>query len=325
MNKNSLGSVQVFCVSALFSSIAMAAGVPVGTDAESLGLTNLTDDLSRQELFEEVLPQDPAALQSFEKFALRYSFIFPGDTARDRANGNKLRENSLFGVDISHHNGKHFPIEILKSNSSTFLYMKASQGARYLDPQFASNWSRAGTAKIHRGAYHFLSSGEKGQNAKEWAGEQAKTFIKIIKANGGLQVTDMPPAVDVEWDKNSKGYDKWADRTPDEIVEMIKEFSQQVESELKRKPVIYTAHSWWKPRVGESGFSKVADHQLWLADYSAKSQASEVPRTINNSVWALWQFTDKAQFGNNDTFTFDASIFKGPRAEFYSKLGVEEF
>jgi len=323
---HSLVCVHALCISALFSSIAMGAGAPVGTDAQSLGLTNLSDDLSRQELFKELLPQNAAEKRMYESFAVKNAFKFPADVGYDEAL-NQQRKDSLFGVDISHHNGKNFPIEHLRPNKSLFLYMKASQGTRFLDPQFANNWKRAGAAKIHRGAYHFLSSGEPGQDATAWGRQQAQTFIKIIKANGGLLGTDMPPAVDVEWDKGSaSGPDRWSARKPDEIVAMIKAFSQQVELDLGRKPVIYTAHSWWGPRMGgEASFSKVADHQLWLADYSAKSQASEKPRTINKTVWALWQFTDKARLNSNEALQFDASIFKGVPADFYSTLGVKEF
>lgn len=314
------------CISALCSSIAMGASAPVGTDAQTLGLTDLSDDLSRQELFKQLLPQNAAEKGAYETFAVKNAFKFSADVGYDRAL-NQPRKDSLFGIDISHHNGKSFPIEHLRPNKSLFLYMKASQGARFVDPQFANNWMRAGSAKIHRGAYHFLSSGEPDQNAIEWGRQQALTFIKIIKANGGLLQTDMPPAVDVEWDKvSASGPDRWSARKPDEIIAMIKAFSQQVELDIGRKPIIYTAFSWWGPRMGgETSFSKVADHKLWLADYSAKSQASEKPRTINGTAWALWQFTDKARLNSNEKIQFDASIFKGTPEDFYSKLGVKEF
>lgn len=326
MNIYSLRCVRAMCFTALFGSIAVGAEVPAGTDAISLGLVPLTDELSRQDLFKELLPQDAALKKSYEDFAVKNQFNFPTDVSFDEAL-KKPRENSLFGIDISHHNGANFPIEHLKPNKSIFLYMKASQGTKFLDPRFASNWKRAGDAKLHRGAYHFLTSGEPGKDAESWGREQAITFIKIIKANGGLLATDMPPAVDVEWDKGSaSGPDRWSERKPDEIIAMIKAFSQQIEQELKRKPVIYTAHSWWGPRMGgEASFNNVADHQLWLADYSARAQASEVPRTINKASWALWQFTDKARLSSNQGKQFDASIFKGSPADFYRRLGVSEF
>ena len=326
MNIYSLGCAYAMCFTALFSSVAVGAEVSAGTDAKCLGLVPLSEDFSRQDLFKEVLPQDAALKKTYEDFAVKNQFNFPTDVSFDEAL-KKPRENSLFGIDISHHNGANFPIEYLKPNKSIFIYIKASQGAKFLDPRFASNWKRAGEVKLHRGAYHFLTSGDPGTDAESWGREQAATFIKIIKANGGLLATDMPPAVDVEWDKASaSGPDRWSARKPHEIIAMIRAFSDQLEQDLKRKPIIYTAYSWWEPRMGGvENFSDVADHQLWLADYSAKSQASEVPRTINKAAWALWQFTDKARLTSNPGKQFDASIFKGSSADFYKNLGVAEF
>ncbi|QFH71496.1 hypothetical protein FR762_18030 [Enterobacter sp. E76] len=299
-------------------------------DAKTLGLVNLEGDFSRQQLFNEILATDASRNNEYQSFAVKKSFKFPNDVSYDDVL-KQPRKDALFGVDISHHNGKNFPVEILANNKSIFLYMKASQGSRFVDPAFAGFWQRAGETdkgvKLHRGAYHFLSSGTPGEDAAQWGRKQAATFVKIIKANGGLRPTDMPPAVDIEWDiERRNGPDRWVNRKPAEVIAMVKAFSAHVETELGRKPIIYTARSWWVPRMGgEASFAQLADHQLWLADYSNQSQASEIPRTLNNTKWAIWQFTDAAKFHTGSVPPFDASIFKGPSAGFYSVLGVKEF
>lgn len=311
-----------------YSSFSLAAE-PL-PDAASLGLENLTNDFSRQELFVKILGSDLSREMEYDTFAVKKYFKFPTDVSYDSVL-NQPRPSSLFGVDISHHNGKNFPIELLAKNKSVFLYMKSSQGTRYVDPEFSGFWQRAGDTergvKLHRGAYHFLSSGTPADDAETWGRKQAMTFVKIIKANGGLRATDMPPAVDVEWDVDSStGKDRWQKRKPAEIITMIKAFTAQVEADLGRKPVIYTARAWWKDAVGgENSFAQVADHKLWLADYSNQAQASETPRSINQTKWAIWQFTDAAQLNLGSSKKFDASIYKGPIAEFYTTLGVQEF
>ncbi|MBY7220039.1 hypothetical protein K6716_16135 [Escherichia marmotae] len=311
-----------------YSSFSLAAE-PL-PDAASLGLENLTNDLSRQQLFVKILGSDLSRKMEYDTFAVKKYFKFPTDVSYDSVL-NQPRPSSLFGVDISHHNDKDFPIELLAKNKSVFLYMKSSQGTRYVDPEFAGFWQRAGATergvKLHRGAYHFLSSGTPADDAETWGRKQAMTFVKIIKANGGLRATDMPPAVDVEWDVDSStGKDRWKKRKPAEIITMIKAFTAQVEADLGRKPVIYTARAWWKDAVGgENSFAQVADHKLWLADYSNQAQASETPRSINQTKWAIWQFTDAAQLNLGSSKKFDASIYKGPIAEFYTTLGVQEF
>jgi lysozyme len=156
---------------------------------------------------------------------------------------------------------------------------------------------------------------------------QAATFIKVVRANGGLRPTDMPPVLDLEWDKATKdGVDRWGNRKPREIIEMVKSFCTKVESELKRKPMIYTARQWWRERIGsEDRFSEFETYPLWIADYSKTSRASEIPATINNKPATLWQFTASATMSIGFNESFDANIFKGEPREFYNSLGVVEF
>lgn len=322
-------AASVLLVTFICTSFGAKANETELPDAKSLGLAELIDDFSRQQLFKEILLTDPERKKEYDSFALKRSFKFPGDVNYDE-HLKVARKDSLFGIDISHHSG-NFPIDQLNNNKSLFVYMKSSQGTGFLDPMFATFWSRAGQVdkgiKLHRGAYHFLSSGKTSDEAEAYGRAQAKTFVKVIKANGGLKPTDMPPVVDVEWDKaSSDGPDRWANRKPVEIMAMIKSFSKQVEADLGRKPMIYTAKSWWVGRMGsEASFADLDDHLLWIADYSNSSQASENPRTINKREWALWQFTDSAAMSLGYSKKFDANIYKGKPSEFYTKLGVEEF
>jgi lysozyme len=299
-----------------------------GSDAKSLGMVDLTDDLDRQQLFKEILLADPGRKKEYEGFALKKVFYFPKDVEYDEALKVE-RKNSIFGVDISHHNGD-YPIEHLEESGVTFLLMKAGQGRKGLDPMFAKNWRRAGDldggVKLHRGAYFFLSSGETGDNPDELGKAQAESLVKIIKANGGLRSTDLAPSVDVEWDKYKSNVDRWGKWSPAEIAIIVKAFSKKVEDELGVKPIIYTAKSWWLERMkSEKTFSEFDGHVLWIADYSNSSQANEIPKTINGKKWAVWQFTDNAHFEIGHKKNFDANIFKGSPEEFRKALSVEEF
>ncbi len=302
------------------------------TSAATLGLVYLTDDLSRKDLFSEILKIDAAAGSEdpTQYFNLYNAFRFPDDVKVD-AVLKTPRTNSLFGVDISHHTHSAFPIEQLRKREVHFIYMKATQGARYLDPKFSSFWARTGNlpkgSEVHRGAFHFLSSGDGRIAPAEWGKIQGRTFVKVIKANGGLLDTDMPPVVDLEWDKeNSASKDRWTDRKPDEIIETLMAFLSVVEAELGRKPMIYTARSWWNEQIGsEEKFKALSRYPLWIADYSKTSQANEIPRTINGVKWVLWQYTDSAKMAIGFNDAFDANIFKGEPATFYTLLGIKAF
>ncbi|KGD89298.1 hypothetical protein JL37_23730 [Achromobacter sp. RTa] len=315
-----------------YAQVTTPAEAATTTSAAALGLVDLTNDLSRKDLFNEILKIDAAAgsTDPSQYFNLYNAFRFPDDVKVD-AVLKTPRTNSLFGVDISHHTHPAFPIEQLRKREVHFIYMKATQGAKFLDPKFSTFWSRTGKlpkgSEVHRGAYHFLSSGDGTIPPAEWGKAQGRTFVKVIKANGGLLETDMPPVVDLEWDKaSSASKDRWTERKPDEIIEILVAFLSVVETELGRRPMIYTARSWWNERIGsEKKMESLSRYPLWIADYSKTSQANETPRTINGTKWALWQYTDSAKMAIGFNEAFDANIFKGEPASFYTILSVKAF
>ncbi len=331
-------------IACLLLSMIGAGGVqaqPSPTDAASLGLTELSDDMSRQQLFAEIQATDrkgspgevARADEAVQTFNLVGPFRFPGDAAYD-STLNKPRINSLFGVDVSHYTSTSFPIELLSVRNVLFLYMKATQGSTGLDGKFASFWKRAGDLpqgrRVHRGAYHFLSACQ-GTDcrvpAAKWGKLQADTFIKVINANGGLLATDMPPVVDLEWDKaSSTGPDRWQNRSAEDIEGVVDAFVTEVQAQLGRTPMIYTARSWWNGRMGTTLMTAAMKSATWwLADYSKSSRAGEDPRTISNTPWALWQFTDSGTMATGFNSGFDTNIWKGAPSEFYRRLAVQEF
>jgi lysozyme len=314
---------------------ASSTAPPSGTSAADLGLQDLTDDLSRQDLFSEVktasINQEGAVSDSdITFFNLWGPFRFPNDVDFDAAL-QKPRDNSIFGVDISHYTSLGFPIENLRQKKVRFVYMKATQGTGYLDDHFAQFWARAGSlpqgSEVHRGAYHFLSAGDPTTPPRAWGAAQAKTFVKVIHANKGLRKTDMPPVVDLEWDKASaNGPDRWAQRSPSDILEVVLGFVEQVKSDLGVAPMVYTARSWWSERIGSDAMvDKLSGYPLWDADYSRRARASEIPKTIHNQAWALWQYTDGATMAIGFSKPFDANIYKGDEASFYKTFHVEQF
>lgn len=311
------------------------------TDAASLGLIELTDDLSRQQLFGEIQAADrngsanetARAEEATQTFNLVGPFRFPGDTTYDSAL-NQPRVHSYFGVDISHYTTSAFPIELLKVRNVQFLYMKATQGARGLDSKFAYFWKRAGDLpngkQVHRGAYHFLSACQDTDcqlDPANWGKMQADTFVKVIRANGGLLPTDMPPVVDLEWDKATRtAPDRWQNYAAKDIAAVVDAFVTEVQAQLHRTPMIYTTRAWWNQRMIAMPMTATMKRTpLWLADYSKSSRASEVPRTIGDAKWALWQFSDAGTMATGFNDAFDTNIYKGSLPALYKTLDVEEF
>ena len=111
----------------------------------STNLKALTNDLTRGQLLEEhtrqMILSSPRAkkmsAQSVEQLAAKQpSFNFPHDALYKQ--NNVPRQNSIFGIDISHHQGAKFPFSGLAKQSVSYVYVKATQGTGYKDAIFPS-------------------------------------------------------------------------------------------------------------------------------------------------------------------------------------------
>jgi lysozyme len=301
--------------------------IPSGAQEEVL-----TTDPSRGQLF-EIMAERAGLL---EAYALKRAFAFPHDVDIDDSTGKK-RTNSLFGIDVSHHNEEnkdcypHCKINwsALKQQGVYFAYAKASQG-QGRDPRFSEHWTDLGQLpaanKIFRGAYHFLSSDGTGAN-------QASTFLKTM---GQIESLDLPPSLDLEWDvrvgpdgkvvKDASGRDRdfWDRVAPDQIIAQVVAWSDAVRSATHRTPLIYTNKAWWDERIKDEGkFAKLADSILWVAAYPKTVSLNEIPAVPNNSKWGLWQFTDRAVMTDGGLVgRVDANIFKGTTQDFQKMFGL---
>ena len=297
--------------------------LPVG-DSVSSQLQDLTDEPSRGDLFNRLAPPPPPRPPgAMSTYSLKIKFFrFPADTTLDTVE-NKPRLNSLFGIDISHYTSKDIHFDQFAGQNVKYVYMKATQGTQSKDDKFKGFWSRAAALpagrNVHRGAYHFMS-------AQGDAARQAQVFLAILKENGGLKPTDMPPVVDLEWDVAKDGSDRWAGQSPQAILQKVQTWLDVVEDATGRTPMIYTSTPWWQQRIGleaakNSGFSRYA---IWIADYSNSSKGVEIPQVPNKTAWAMWQFTNNAHLGESWE-GLDASIFKGTERQFYRTFHVAKF
>lgn len=127
-------------------------------------------------------------------------------------NENKL-ESTYSGIDVSHHQGNIDWETVATDTNIKFVYLKASEGATYIDKKYKENLEGAKKTGILVGSYHFIrntSSIEK----------QFKNFISIaIK-----EQQDLIPMLDVEEevDKDSILY-----------------FCNLIEKYYGKKPMIY--------------------------------------------------------------------------------------
>ena len=89
-----------------------------------------------------------------------------------------------FGIDVSHHNGK---INWKQVPDLDFVYVKATEGATYVDPMYKQNIEGAKARKLRVGAYHYFRTTSSVQ-------KQFENYKQHVKKSD----IDIIPMVDVE-------------------------------------------------------------------------------------------------------------------------------
>jgi lysozyme len=321
---------------ALFVISAVACGIGVsgpgraqtpGAAPSESSWSELSDDASRQSLFQDnVVPaklaEQEASGTNTVELAIPKDFIFPDDAKFDKIL-NKNRENSIFGIDISHYTGPNFRFENLRLQRVLFVYAKATQGVAFKDALFADYWTKLAALpanqRVYRGAYHFLT-------AADPAVAQAGRFVDYVELHGGFKPDDMPPCLDLEWDRTLTNPDRWKGQSPDEIIQKALDWLKEVERRTGRKPMVYTALSWWHDRgVPIEKIKLFKDYTIWVADYSGSHKASEKPSTIGDRKQDLWQFAEDAKLTTgHPNGSVDANIYYGTIDQFKKDFALPQ-
>lgn len=173
-------------------------------------------------------------------------------------------DQRLKGCDISHWDGT-IDWASLKGASISFVFIKATQGTTYIDPDFEYNWASADSYGFYRGAYHFYQPNEDPK-------EQAAHFLSVAKPSKG----DLLPVLDIEVSDNL---------SPAKLAADIGIWIDSVKAAIGRYPIIYTDHSFWNGSV-DADFGHCP---LWIAEWET-DKPPLLPKGW--SRWIFWQYAD---------------------------------
>lgn len=191
------------------------------------------------------------------------------------------------GIDVSSYQGT-IEWERVAQAGKAFAFIKATEGASGVDPQFQANWSGAKAAGLLRGAYHFYRVGADPH-------QQAMSFLRVVQPG----TEDLPPALDVE-----TGGDGGA------IIAGIQVWLDAVEQATGKTPILYTNPSFWT-RLGTSGDS-FAKYPLWIANYGVTSPTVPPPWSKQKPNWTFWQFSESGSIsgikGNVDLDLYQGTL-----------------
>lgn len=175
----------------------------------------------------------------------------------------------VFGIDVSHHQGRIDWRRVLAAaEPPRFAYIKASEGARSIDPQFERNWKATRDAELLHGAYHFARPGENPL-------AQASHFAGVIGPGAG---NELPPVLDLEVSGGLSARD---------CVQWTLAFVSHAESLLGRSIAIYTG-GFWRFTLGDPDAPELTSKPLWIARYAQE----EPPLPRPWATWTFWQFSD---------------------------------
>jgi len=177
----------------------------------------------------------------------------------------------------------------LKENGVSFVYIHATEGQNYKDPNFPPLSKGALNASIIRGAIHTALPDQSSGSA------QANYFV----SNGGGYKPDgkhLPGALDLEFNPN--GGAKCYGLSPPRLVNWIRDFSNAYLLRTLVVPVIYTTTSFWETCTGN--YTQFGGQALWVASYA--STVGKLPAGWDS--YTFWQNSADAtpNPGNSDLF-----------------------
>lgn len=182
------------------------------------------------------------------------------------------------GIDISHYQGKpNFKAMAADPNKPDFVYIKATQGTGYIDPNCKANAGEAVKQGFRVGYYHYATLNS--ENAIRDARDEATAFIQAIKS---LPAYSMPPALDIEENK--------AHLSKEHVRQWINSSLSELAVNGFRDYLIYSYTPFLNENLAaDHGFGAV---KLWIAHYTSNSKPS-LPHGWNH--YHIWQYSAKGR------------------------------
>lgn len=184
-----------------------------------------------------------------------------------------------YGIDVSHWQNQINWTRVAAAKAA-YAYIKATQGGSYVDPRLTANITGATNAGVRAGCYHFLS-----------ANTSVNSQIENFKRRYGVyhDIGRLPPCMDLEWDYNSSGVDRWANKSASFIVDKSSKWLEAIVVEYGVAPIFYTNKSWFSNRVGND--KSLNNYGVWMSRYGG--YGNDAPAMMTGYDWVCWQFTDR--------------------------------
>ena len=167
------------------------------------------------------------------------------------------------GIDVSRHQGT-INWDAVAASGVDFVYMKATEGGDWTDPEFVGNWNEAGRVGLARGVYHFFTFCRD-------ADEQAAHALATQPPEA-----ELPFVVDVEYGGNCEGFE-----SVERVRASLDRFMDIVTDSIGYDPAIYAVHSSYPDFIE----GRYLGSPLWLQHVLWK------PSAEGDRTWSIWQYS----------------------------------
>ena len=189
----------------------------------------------------------------------------------------------ITGIDVSRHSGV-IDWNLIRSQKVSFVYIKATEGEDYLDPNYVINATAAQKSNLLVGEYHFFRFNKPGKT-------QATNFLLQTKNITGK----LTPALDIE---------EWGNmpvtKSETEIRKDITDFLEVVEKKIGNKMIIYTNINSYNRFIK----GQFPDNPIWICSFNKNRILPD------NRKWLFWQHAHNGKLAGIKGFV-DMNTFNG--------------
>ena len=193
----------------------------------------------------------------------------------------------LSGVDLSKWQG-NVDFAKIRAAGHAYVFVKATQGATGVDPDYARNIAAARAAGLAAGSYHFYVT----------ADDAASQFANLAQ-HLDVQPGDLPPVIDIEVLSSSGSLPN--------LAAQLQALLDDIERKWNVRPIIYSGENF--ANVDLKGFSA---YPLWLAEYTG-APAPKLP--LDWAAWTFWQYSQSGSVPGV-AGAVDLDRFNGDQAQF---------
>ncbi|MBO5699348.1 MAG: glycosyl hydrolase family 25 [Bacteroidaceae bacterium] len=167
-------------------------------------------------------------------------------------------------IDVSRHQGRINWKKVASEKRVRYVYLKATEGGTYQDPNYEYNLKQARKNGLKVGTYHFFRT-----SSSVWL-----QFLNIM-THVPKKKQDLVPVIDVEECKNWSG---------EQLRDSLSLLARLIEIEYGQKPIIYSGQNFYNRYLKQ----RFEAYPLWIARYGS------VPPMLN-VMPVVWQFTERGR------------------------------